>query len=142
MKPYLLDVNVLIALLDPSHVHHDRAHDWFGAHGQDAWLSCPTTQNGTIRVVSHPKYSNTQPVPAVIESLESLTRVGGHRFIEDAVSLLAHEVRRSKFLTSSQVTDTYLLHLAVAADARLATFDRRMATEAVVGGADAVFFLP
>lgn len=59
MSGCLLDVNVVIALIDPSHVHHDRAHAWFGATGKEDWLSCPTTQNGAVRIVSHPRYSNT-----------------------------------------------------------------------------------
>ena len=52
-KPYLLDVNVLIALSDPAHVQHELAHDWFAAHGQHAWATCPITQNGLLRIVGH-----------------------------------------------------------------------------------------
>ena len=142
MSGYLLDVNVLIALLDPTHVQHDRAHYWFGGPGQKDWISSPTTQNGTVRVVSHPKYSNAQLVPTVLESLESLTLVGHHRFVPDAVSLLDSAVARANLLSSSQVTDTYLLHLAVSLGARLATFDTRIGTTAVPHAQDAVFLVP
>lgn len=75
MSGCLLDVDVLIALLDPTHVHHDRAHHGFGGAGNAHWISCPTTQNGTVGIVSHPKYPNPQPVSVVLESLERLTRI-------------------------------------------------------------------
>ena len=51
MSVYLLDVNVLIALIDPNHVHHDRAHQWFAAEGVHAWATCATTENGLLRIV-------------------------------------------------------------------------------------------
>ena len=51
MTRYLLDVNVLIALIDPAHVQHDRAHDWFTAQGRQAWATCPLTENGVLRIV-------------------------------------------------------------------------------------------
>ena len=41
MTRYLLDVNVLIALIDPAHVRHDQAHEWFAAEGQRAWQPVP-----------------------------------------------------------------------------------------------------
>ncbi|MBA2665643.1 MAG: VapC toxin family PIN domain ribonuclease [Trueperaceae bacterium] len=141
MTAFLLDVNVLIALLDPTHTHHDRAHDWFAGPGKVNWLSSPTTQNGTVRIASHPKYSNAQPVPVVLESLESLTRVGNHRFVPDSVSLLDERVVRSHLLSSSQITDTYLVQLAFSVGARLATFDRRIVTNAVLGAEDGVLLI-
>jgi uncharacterized protein len=142
VNAFLLDVNALIALLDPTHTHHDRAHDWFGGPGKENWMSSPTTQNGTVRIASHPKYSNAQPVPVVLESLESLTRVGNHRFVPDAVSLLDEQVVRCNLLSSSQATDTYLVRLAVSVGARLATFDGRIVTTAVTDAEDGVFHIP
>lgn len=131
---YLLDVNVLIALIDPLHVHHERAHRWFGDEGSGDWLSCPTTQNGVIRIVSNSRYPNTQAPRTVIESLESLLAAGRHSFIADSVSLLEPVVDRSRMLSAAQVTDTYLLCLAASVDAMLATFDRRIVTAAVRNG--------
>jgi uncharacterized protein len=29
MTTYLLDVNVLLSLSDPMHIHHEPAHQWF-----------------------------------------------------------------------------------------------------------------
>lgn len=142
MSRYLLDVNALIALIDPSHVHHERAHSWFDTARDDGWLSCPTTQNGVVRIVSNPKYSNAQPVAVALRSLDSLTTVGAHEFLPDSLTLLGAGINRERLSASSQVTDTYLLALAVSAQARLATFDRRMAASAAHGGAAALFFIP
>jgi uncharacterized protein len=142
VSAFLLDVNVLIALLDPTHVHHDRAHEWFAGQGRENWISSPTTENGTVRIASHPKYSNAQPAAVVLESLESLTRVGHHRFVPDAVSLLDAGVVRANVLSSSQVTDTYLVQMAVSLGARLATFDARIVTAAVRSAERAVFHIP
>jgi hypothetical protein len=141
---YLLDVNVIIALIDPSHVHHDRAHAWFGATGNADWLSCPITQNAAIRIVSHPKYSNAQSSPAVVvESVRSLTAVGNHRFIPDRISLLDQNiVDADALLSSNQLTDTYLLALAVDAEAQLATFDTTLVTTAVRSAAGHVLQIP
>jgi predicted nucleic acid-binding protein len=66
---HLLDVNVVIAIIDPLHIHHGRAHRWFAARGTDSWHTSPTVQNGVVRAVSHPKYPNSQPTPVVVNSL-------------------------------------------------------------------------
>ena len=138
MTRHLLDVNAIIALIDPLHVHHERAHAWFAARvvrdGDGAWHTCPIVQNGVVRVVSHPKYPNTQPVPVVLASLASLTAREDHVFLADSVSLLDTSIHTERLLASSQVTDTYLLHLAASHDALLAAFDTRLVTAAVPGG--------
>lgn len=141
MTRHLLDVNVVIALIDPLHVHHERAHAWFAT--RDApWCTSPTVQNGVVRVVSHPKYPNSQPAPTVIASLASLAAQPDHEFLPDSVSLLDASVHTERLLASSQVTDTYLLHLAASHEARLATFDTRIVTAAVPSGAEVVFAIP
>lgn len=61
---FLLDVNVLIALIDPSHVGHDAAHHWFAEQGHADWATCPLTQNGVIRIVGNPRYPNSTGSPA------------------------------------------------------------------------------
>lgn len=142
MTGHLLDVNAVIALIDPLHVHHDRAHRWFMSRGSDPWHTCPIVQNGVVRVVSHPKYANAQPVPVVLASLASLAARPDHVFLPDSVSLLDGSLHTDRLLASSQVTDTYLLHLAAAHDALLATFDTRIVTAAVPSGAKVVFPIP
>ncbi|GAA5035791.1 TA system VapC family ribonuclease toxin [Microbacterium fluvii] len=142
MTGYLLDVNAVIALIDPLHVHHDRAHRWFAARDVGVWHTCPIVQNGVVRVVSHPKYPNTQPAPVVIASLSSLAARDDHVFLPDSVSLLDASVHTERLLASAQVTDTYLLHLAASHDALLATFDSRLVTATIPSGAATLFPIP
>ena len=136
MTTFLLDVNVLIALLDPAHVHHDAAHKWFGAHGHKAWATCPLTENGVLRIVGHARYPNSAGTPsAVMALMATLRTLPGHVFWPDDISLMdAERIDASRLLTSAQVTDSYLLALVCAHDGQLATLDRRLVTDAVRGG--------
>lgn len=139
----LLDVNVLIALVDGQHINHDAAHGWFGSHAQEGWRTCPLTENGLVRIISHPKYPNGVASPAFgLDLLRRLTEHPGHGFWPDAISLgdprlfdLQH------LLTSSQITDAYLLGLAVKNGGRLATFDRRLSSSPVRDGRQALMIL-
>lgn len=138
----LLDVNVIVALLDPGHIFHDVAHQWFAARS-DQWATCPTTENGTIRVISNPKYPNpTGSAGAAADLISTMCLLPGHVFWPDTVSLLHPGSCRKELLSSSrQVTDSYLLALAVANSGRLATFDRRIVTSAIPGADRAVLIL-
>ena len=133
---YLLDVNLLVALIDPAHVGHDAAHAWFASEGSGSWATCPITENGVIRVAGHPKYPNTPGSPAaVMPILMHLRTLPGHEFWSDDVSLAACEtVDSTRITTPAQVTDTYLLALAVRRRGKLATLDRRLLTHSVRGG--------
>jgi uncharacterized protein len=51
----LLDVNVLVALAWPNHIHHRAAHRWYAAHRAQGWATCPPTQAGFVRVSSNAK---------------------------------------------------------------------------------------
>ena len=137
---FLLDVNVLIALIDPTHVGHDAAHNWFGEVGAASWATCPLTENGVIRVVGHPKYPNSAGSPAAVAPFVArLCSLPGHVFWEDDLSLVASDlVDVDQIMTPGQVTDAYLLALAVANKGQLATFDRRLSTRAVRGGRTAL----
>ena len=44
----LLDVNVLLALFDANHIHHQLARDWLVAHADEGWASTPITENGFV----------------------------------------------------------------------------------------------
>jgi len=139
----LLDVNVLIALFDQDHVFNDRAHDWLERHRAEGIATCPLTENGLVRVLSHPGYSKTiRLVPAeVVERLARFCAVQDHQFWPDAVSLRDPEVIRVEQLVGPrQVTDLYLLALAVREGGRLVTFDEGIAVSAVVG-AEAEYLL-
>jgi toxin-antitoxin system PIN domain toxin len=134
---YLLDVNVLIALIDPAHVQHDRAHNWFTAKGRKAWATCPLTENGVLRIVGHPRYPSSTGTPAAVAELMAiLLALGGHEFWPDDVTLLdPRRIDANRLLDSGQVTDTYLLALARAHGGQLATFDRHLVADAVIDGA-------
>ena len=133
---FLLDVNVVIALIDPTHAGHDAAHRWFEDEGHVAWATCPLTENGVIRIVGHPKYPNSPGSPAAVAVIVSRLRaLSGHVFWPDDISLFSTpHVDPEQILTSGQVTDSYLLALALAHGGRLATFDRRLSVKAVRGG--------
>lgn len=134
---YLLDVNVLIALLDTGHVQHEAAHAWFGQVGHAAWATCPLTENGVLRIIGNPRYPNTLETPAAVAPLVAQLRAHpSHEFWADDVSLLdAQHVDAGRILATDQVTDTYLLALARAHRGTLATFDRRLVVDAVPDGA-------
>lgn len=82
----LLDVNVLIALLDADHTLHARAIAWFAGAGAQGWASCPITQNGCVRIMSHPGYPNSLPIRAVMERLARATAGDQHEFWPDDIS--------------------------------------------------------
>jgi toxin-antitoxin system PIN domain toxin len=136
---YLLDVNVLIALMDPGHVQHDIAHDWFARDGLRAWATCPITENGALRIIGHANYPNSPGNPAAVAPLlRTMRSLDGHVFWSDDVSLLDEgKVDTTRLLNSAQTTDSYLLALAQAHGGQLATFDRRLVVTAVHGGAGA-----
>lgn len=137
---YLLDVNVLIALLDQDHVYHEAAQSWFLSLGGDSWATCPLTENGVIRILGHVRYPKGVGTPAAAADLLAGVRGhGGHIFWSDQISLFdAPHVRLEAIGASAQVTDIYLLALAVHHQGRFATFDRRLSVAAVEGGADAL----
>lgn len=137
MTRYLLDVNVLIALIDPAHLQHDEVHTWFGRIGHKAFATCPITENGLLRIVGHPKYPNSPGPPSVLAStLAAVRGLPGHAFWADTISLVDSSSFVDTALLSShtRVTDSYLLALARANKGRLATLDRRLATEVVTDG--------
>lgn len=130
----LLDVNVLIALLDSDHSLHDPATAWLAEHGAQGWASCPLTQNGCIRIMSHPGYPNAPSLQGVMARLAAATADPVHEFWPDDVSLLDDGVvDASRIHGPRQITDLYLLALAARHDGRLVTFDGSIAREAVRG---------
>jgi toxin-antitoxin system PIN domain toxin len=139
---WLLDVNVLLALLDPVHPHHALAHEWFGEAGA-SWASCGITQNGALRIMAHPRYGNAVASVAVAaDLLADLCAQPGHVFWPSDLSLLDSAlIDPARLLASEQVTDTYLLALAVHHGGRLATFDKRLIVSAVRGGEAARFLI-
>jgi len=143
MIHYLLDVNVLIALIDPAHVQHDKAHAWFASTGQHAWATCPLTENGVLRIVGHTRYPNSPGNPVAVATLMAEFRsLPGHVFWPDDVSLHdPHIVDQTQLKNAAQLTDTYLLALACVHGGQLATFDARLVTAAVLNGSSGLCVL-
>lgn len=140
MPRYLLDVNVLIALVDPAHVRHDAVHAWFERTGCQAFATCPITENGLLRIVGHPKYPNSPgPPSAVVAALAAIRALPGHAFWPDSISLADGDRVDAALLSShGRVTDSYLLALAIANGGQLATMDRKLAAETVADGTQAL----
>jgi len=134
----LLDVNVLIALLDADHVDHGRARAWLAAEIGAGWASCPITENGFVRIVSQPRYPSPISTAEAIRRLSRATSTAHHEFWACDLSLLdGVSISGDQLLASRQVTDAYLLALAVARGGRLVTFDRSVPLSAVPGAAEA-----
>jgi toxin-antitoxin system PIN domain toxin len=141
---YLLDVNVLIAMIDPAHIHHSIARDWFFTEACHAWATCPLVENGAVRIISRSGYGNSPGDPATtIAVLDSWRIKPGHEFWPDDISLLDPFVFDRQAITSHrQITDTYLLALAKKHDGCLATFDRRLSLAGVPNSARCLFHVP
>lgn len=132
----LLDVNLLVALFDPAHVHHDLAHDWFEDNHERGWATCPVTENGFVRVIANPKYpGGAERAELLVSRLQAFCRNRHHRFWPDAVSLTDPAIFHAAFVRGhAQVTDVYLAGLAKKMNGRLASLDRSLPWKAVVGG--------
>ena len=133
----LRDVNVLIALLDENHTHHAAASGWLAERigsGRASWLP---TQNGCVRILSQPRYPNALGVGEAMARLHAAVSAPYHRFIADDVSLLDDAVvDRRRLSGPRQVTDVYLLALAVAHGARMVTLDKSVPLSAVRGASE------
>ncbi|MFZ4775490.1 MAG: TA system VapC family ribonuclease toxin [Terrimicrobiaceae bacterium] len=139
---FLLDVNVLIALADPSHVHHQAVSSWFSRHQRDGWATCPLTENGVLRIIGHPNYPKGPGSPeATRPLLELLLAQPGHQFWADTISLVSSR-RYPGLPAAKHLTDFYLLALAIEHGARLATIDRLIDPRLIPGGPAAYFLIP
>ena len=125
MSTALLDVNVLIALLWPAHEHHEAAHRWFAARRRAGWATCPLTQMAFVRVVSNPAFSSDALAPVdAVSLLAHNLRHPTHEFWPDDIGLVEALGPSAKHLQGHrQLTDAYLLGLAVRRRGALASFD-------------------
>lgn len=129
MSEFLLDVNVLIALVWPTHVHHLVARRWFDHHCTSGWATCPVTQLGFVRISSNPKIiRDAVPPREAVAMLERLTALPYHEFWADETPVEGAGLFASLALVGHrQVTDAYLLRLAQCRNGKLATLDRGLA---------------
>ncbi len=128
MKARLLDTNLLIALLWPSHDHHERAVKWFARHRARGWATCPTTQAGFVRIVSNPAFSRDAVRPReAVQVLTANTAARDHTFWPDELAFPDSVAFAGlKLVGHQQVTDAYLLGLAIRRGGTLATLDQRI----------------
>ena len=121
-------VNVLIALFDSGHVHHEVAHDWFADNHADGWATCPLTQSGFVRVSSNEKALPDAKTPQeAVLLLRRIVALPHHHFWQDDVSLATSQLFDVTRLTGyRQVTDAHLVTLALHRGGRLATLERKI----------------
>ena len=131
----LLDVNVLIALFHQRHVHHDLAHDWFADDRASGWATCPLTENGFLRVLGNPaRNGEFVPIPVLVGHLRKFCASRGHEFWPEVISLRDERLfHLSLTRRHRQITDVYLLGLAVKRGGRFVTFDQGVPLGAVKG---------
>lgn len=133
-RPALLDVNVLVALFNPDHIHHEPAHDWFADNRADGWATCPLTELAVLRILANPAFwSGTERTAAILDRLKKFCASGHHHFWPDALSLRDTIFDLAVVGGHRQLTDIYLLGLAWKRGGRLATFDRSIPLKAVHG---------
>jgi uncharacterized protein len=144
VKSFLPDVNTLLALLDPRHIHHEAAHHWYAAQGAVQLVLCPHVINGVLRVASQPRYPNPLGTCATVRLLlKRFVEKVNPVFTNRDVSLLDDLVlTRTGDLTPARVADLYLLALAVANGSKFATFDTRIPAGAVAGGTESLTIIP
>ncbi len=144
MNRFLLDINALLALLDPMHIHHEDAHNWYQTNSPIRLLICPHIENGVIRVASQPRYPNHLGTSATVsENLKQfIQQLEVERCLTD-ISLLDDKLLlKPSLLTPSSIADLYLLAIASNNNAKLATFDRRINPAAISGGRKALETIP
>jgi len=125
-RKFLLDTNVLIALTEAGHTHHQKAQDWFNSCGNNLWGICPLVEAGFIRITMNPKsYPNPRTIDqaiAILQAMKGLDRFWYWEMRESWVNLTAPFA--AKVFGHRQVTDAYLLGLAIKENGVLVTFDR------------------
>ena len=129
----LLDVSTLLALLDSDHIHHNRAKSWLISEENRDWASCPITQNGFVRVISQSSYPNPISVFHAVRLFGSAAGTSFHEFWADDLSLLDDSIDHTRIHGPKQLTDAYLLALAIKHKGRLVALDRSIDRLAVRG---------
>ncbi|HTZ90503.1 MAG TPA: TA system VapC family ribonuclease toxin [Alloacidobacterium sp.] len=126
MIRYLLDVSVLLALHWPRHTAHVKAMQWFHTRGERSFSTCAITQAGFVRIVTNPTFLEDKIThEEARQLLDDLTHLHGHVFWDLDVGFLeATAPLADRILGHRQVTDAYLLGLAIHRKGTLATLDR------------------
>jgi len=137
---FLLDANVLIALAWPEHEFHERVGRWFSRHSRFGWATCPITQAAFVRILSNPAFSDNALSPAnALRVLETNLSLPDHKFwpdsiaVPDAVGAIGTRLRGHQ-----QITDAYLVGLALHHRGKLATMDEGIAAWGVEGAVELI----
>lgn len=134
MTRALLDVNVLLALFDADHADHRMAHQWLAEEVDHGWATCAITQNGFVRIISQARYASPVSPTQAVAALKRACSTELHEFWTCDISVLDEGgIDPTRLHGPRQVTDAYLLALAVEHDGRLITFDRSLPASAVRG---------
>lgn len=124
---YLLDVNVLVALAHPIHIHHKVCHGWMSAHSAEGWATCPITENGLVRLISSPLMGASRyDIAEALTYLESVKALPTCSFLPDAVSIVGNGSSSQLAYGHQQITDAYLIDLCRFYDLKLVTLDRKV----------------
>jgi uncharacterized protein len=130
----LFDVNALLAVFDKDHVFHPRIRAWWAADADRGWATCPLTQNGFVRVMSQSSYPGHRSIADATAALRAGISQPGHDFWPDSVSIADQSIfDHRRMLGPNQITDAYLLAIAVKNSGCLVTFDRAVPVAAVRG---------
>lgn len=120
---YLLDVNVVVALLDPDHIHNKLATAWL-AGSKGAWGTCAFSEAGFLRLATH-ALTGAVKLERAIQSLQTFYDHPRFRFwaIDTGWWALAAPFSERMY-GPKQITDAYFLGLAVKENGILVTFDK------------------
>jgi len=120
--------------MDRDHIHHRAALAWWRSERGNGWASCPLTQNGFVRISCQGNYPRRPTAAQAIAQLRLQLADPSHEFWPDDISVADDDLfDRTRILGPKQLTDVYLLALAVKNGGRLATFDRSIPLAAVRG---------
>jgi uncharacterized protein len=140
VSAYLLDVNVLIALVWPEHSASAVANRWFSLRGQEAWATCPMTQTALVRLLSNPSFSpRALTMAGALDVLTHNLELPGHQFWPDSIQMgQVVEQMETPITGHPQITDAYLIALAMHHKGKLATLDRGILKFAPAGAVEVV----
>lgn len=137
----LLDVNVLIALIDPNNPRHQAATAFFKNALKTGWATCPLTENALLRIVGSPAYpGGPGSVEETRKQFAKYLAAPGHQFWPDEISLIDRRLFPA-LPPAKALTDIYLLALAIKRQGQFATFDGKIDPSAIPGGPAALHVL-
>jgi len=141
---WLLDINVLIARVDPNHEFHARVRAWLKPRSAQGIVTCPLTENGFLRIYGHPNYPGGPGSPEHARlDLQVIRALPDHQFVGDTLSIADTTLFPSlQGASPKALTDLYLLALAAAHGLQFATFDQEINAELVMGGVKALVLIP